>query len=219
MNANRPAPTPHRLSFAVRLSAVVLAVAAMAAGLIYINEGYRSANLPLSPPGQLAPATVRIGAPFDLVDHRGHPTSDRDFAGRKRLIVFASTGERDRILAALQVINSARELAGPAAARLALIWITTDPARDTPEKMSALLAEAPQSDVVGLTGPEPVVRALTRAFFVPDPLAPANPAMQKGAPPAPQVIAYLMDQNGVFLSHRTVPPDPAAFAQWLVQSL
>ena len=219
MNSDRPTISPFS-GLTGRILLGMLAVGLVAVGLIAVNESYRRAELPSAPPADGSGSqSVQIGAPFDLIDHRGQPVSDRSFAGRKRLMIFAAASDRDRILAALQVINSARDLLGPAQADVAALWITTDPVNDTPEKMSAVLAEARTKSWTGLTGPDAAVRALMRAFFIPPPGTTADTGTAKGVPPVPQVTAYLMDEHGGFLSHRTVPPDPTAFAQWLAQSL
>lgn len=203
----------------VYVAAAMLAVVAIAAALIALNEGQRRAEL-LSQPGDAGVAGhTTVGAPFDLVDQNGRAVTDRSFAGRKRLMVFAPAAERDRILATLQVINSARELAAPASDRLACIWIVTDPDRSSPAQRDAILQQAGGTWTV-LTGPEPAIQALMRAFYVPSPRPGSmNSLHPKGAPPAPVATAYLMDEQGSFLSHRTVPPDPAAVAGWLMQSL
>lgn len=197
----------------------MLAVVVAAAALITVNEATRRAELPPESPHSAPPDHTTVGGPFELVDQNGQTVTDRSFAGRKRLMVFAPATERDRILATLQVINSARELAGPAADRIAGIWIVTDPGHSSQQQRAAILAEA-GGRWSALSGPEPVIAALMRAYFVPaTKAAEATAGHRKGAPPAPVVTAYLMDEQGSFLSHRTVPPDPAAVANWLMQSL
>lgn len=192
----------------------MLAVALTAGTAIAVNEVMRRNELQQTSPPVKA---TQVGAPFDLINQSGNRISDRNFAGRKRLMIFAATTEQDSIRAALQVINSARELAGPTMADLACLWITTDPERDTPERLSALLAET-GGDWTALTGSATAIRALMRAYFVPDPEIQSSSPRPKGAPPAAVIVAYLMDENGAFLSHRTVSPDPAAIAYWLTQS-
>lgn len=193
----------------------MLAVVAIAGAAIALNEAMRRTELSEGlPPGQRA----RIGAPFNLIDQNGRRVSDTSFAGRKRLMIFAATSDRDRILATLQVLNAARDQTGPKAVALACIWITTDPERDTPAKLAAVLAET-GGDWTALTGSTETIRILLRGFFVTDANAPPPQHAVKGAPPPAFSIAYLMDENGVFLSHRAISPDPAAIALWLNQSL
>lgn len=211
-DASQPAPARPRRP---RIAAVMLSVIVVAGASITFNEIMRRAELA---DGPVSPQQARVGAPFQLIDHNGHHVSDTSFAGHKRLMIFAAASERDRILATLQVLNAARELAGPKAASLACIWITTDPSNDTPAKLAAVLAET-GGDWTALTGNEEEIRTLLHAYFVPDATAPTSQHGIKGAPPAAVATAYIMDENGAFLSHRTVPPDPAAIAQWLRQSL
>lgn len=213
---DRPVADPRIPRRAPRFLAAVLAVVATAAALIALNETMRRDEL--APPA-VDPSTSPVGARFSLIDQLGRTTTDRSFAGRKRLMIFAPAANRDDILAALQVINSARDLLGHRAESLAAIWIVTDPERSTPEDRARILAEA-GGDWTALTGPKPRVEALMRSFFVPRPQAGAHDAAApKGAPPSSVTLAYLMDEEGRFLSHRTVSPDPAAIALWLQQSL
>ncbi len=207
----QPPARPRRPHFA----AVMLAVVVIAGASIAFNETMRRSDLA---DGSIPLTQVHVGAPFRLVDQNGRQVSDTTFAGRKRLMIFAAASERDRILATLQVLNSARDLAGPKAADLAYIWITTDPDNDEPAKLASVLAEA-GGKWAALTGNNEAIRSLMHAYFVPDAKVPTSPSHAKGAPPTAVTIAYLMDENGAFLSHRTVPPDPAAVAQWLSQSL
>ena len=194
--------------------AIGLAVMGAAAGLIALNESRRTAELAaLTPPAPLA----GVGAPFDLIDQNGRPTTDRSFAGRRRVIIFAPLDASGRARAALQVISSARELLGPSLGDTAFIWINTEPGDNMPARMTALLQDI-AAPWTALTGPSHTIEALARAFYVPT-SRPAAGAGVKGTPPPPATTAFLMDANGAFLSHRTVPPDPVAFAQWLGQSL
>ena len=199
----------------LRFTTIMVSVVVIAGTAIAFNEFKRRAELPEA----LVPhQAAQVGAPFTLRDQNDRQISDTSFKGRKRLMLFAAASERDRILAALQVLNSAREIVGPAADSLAYIWITTDPDNDNPKKLAAVLAEV-GGNWTALTGNKSEIRTLMRAFFVPDTVALTTAPTTKGEPPAPIATAYLMDENGVFLSHRTIPPDPAAMALWLKQSL
>ncbi len=203
----------------IYLLAAMMAVVALAVSLIAANEAFRRSELPTAPLLSVPSGQATVGAPFELVDLSGQSVSDRSFTGRKRLMVFLSAAERDHVLATLQVINSARELASPAADSLVGIWIATDPSQSSPKQRAAILAEA-GGNWSALTGPVSMIRALMRAFFVPSAHTGATTdARRKGAPPALVATVYLMDEQGSFLSHRTVPPDPAAVASWLMQSL
>ncbi len=215
-------PRPPTLLRRLRVVGIMLAVVAIASAAIALNEAMRRAELsggsvPVSG-GSASGQQERLAAPFNLIDQNGRQISDINFAGRKRLMIFAAASERDRILATLQIVNAARDLAGSKAATLACIWITTDPENDTPGRLAALLAQT-GGDWTALTGSKEAIRSLMRAYFVPGADVAAPQHEIKGTPPVAMTTAYLIDEHGLFLSHRTVPPDPAIIGLWLNQSL
>src|SRR4051812_49976842 len=95
-----------------------------------------------SAPPPLEGATM--GGPFTLTDQNGHRVSDRDFAGKYRLVYFGYTFCPDVCPVDMQVIgaglrrfeaeNEAR------AARVQPIFISVDPARDTPAGLRPVVA-------------------------------------------------------------------------------
>ncbi|MFV0367274.1 MAG: SCO family protein [Hyphomicrobiaceae bacterium] len=187
-----------------------------------VNEHRRQADLTAVTPSQKFPAKPgpgRIGATFDLIDQTGKRRTSAGFTGRKMLMIFAALSEKPQTFAALQVLNSARELIGPAAQNIAFVWITTDPVNDTPNRLATALART-GGEWTALTGTTKAIDDLAASYFVPAVLArrTINKAATKGAPPVLATIAYLIDENGAFISHRTLPPDPAAVAQWLLQA-
>ena len=75
---------------------------------------------------------ARVGGPFTLTDQNGQTRSEKDFAGRLMLIYFGYSYCPDVCPTALQVMTGALEILGPKAAAIQPIFITVDPARDTP---------------------------------------------------------------------------------------
>lgn len=212
----------YRRTRAQLIVGTLLLVVAGASALIMVNEHRRQADLTAVTPSQKFPAKPgpgRIGATFDLIDQTGKRRTSAGFTGRKMLMIFAALSEKPQTFAALQVLNSARELIGPAAQNIAFVWITTDPVNDTPNRLATALART-GGEWTALTGTTKAIDDLAASYFVPAVLArrTINKAATKGAPPVLATIAYLIDENGAFISHRTLPPDPAAVAQWLLQA-
>src|SRR3954462_8905425 len=81
-------------------------------------------------------AAAAIGGPYSLVDQNGRAVSDRDFAGRYRIVYFGYTHCPDVCPTDLATISQALTLfekKDPArAAKVQPLFITVDPARDTP---------------------------------------------------------------------------------------
>ena len=117
-----------------------------------------------------------MGGPFALTDQNGRRVSDRDFAGKYRLIYFGYTFCPDVCPTDLQKIGAGMrrfEQSDPGrAARVQPIFITVDPARDTPEVMRRYVANF-HPRLIGLTGSEAEIAATARTFRVtrelPDP--------------------------------------------------
>lgn len=87
-----------------------------------------------------------IGGPFELVDHLGRRVTDRTYRGRLMLIYFGYTGCPDICPANLGKLATALDLAGADTAdNVAFLFITVDPARDTPAHLA---------DYVGLFHPQ-----------------------------------------------------------------
>jgi protein SCO1/2 len=88
-------------------------------------------------------AGAAIGGPFTLVDQDGRTISDRDFAGRYRIVYFGYTHCPDVCptdLATISQALSSFEKSDPKrAARVQPIFVTVDPERDTPAVMKEYL--------------------------------------------------------------------------------
>jgi protein SCO1 len=179
----------------------VLLAAAM---LIAAGVGWLRFAAPSAPPGNLVGAS--IGGPFALIDQDGRPLRDTDFAGRWRLMYFGYGFCPDvcptdlallgRGLAAFEAQDAAR------GARVAPVFITIDPQRDTPAVLKPFVA-AFHPRLVGLTGSQDQITAVARAFGVyakrMETGDPENYLMDHSA------MVYLFDPDGkpvAFLPHQ-----------------
>ena len=142
---------------------LVLAIAVAIAGLL----GWMRFAAPPAPQGNLAGAS--LGGPFTLTDQNGQTVREADFAGRYRLIYFGYGFCPDvcptdlallgRGLKAFEASDAAR------GARVAPIFITIDPQRDTPAALKPFVA-AFHPRLVGLTGTPDQIAAVARAYGV-----------------------------------------------------
>ncbi len=140
-----------------------------AAAAIAVFPEARQALLPSSGPTTTGKALV--GGPFTLTDDTGKQVTDKDYRGRYMLVFFGYTSCPDICPAGLQLISAALENLGKKADRITPIFISIDPARDTPEKLGAYVKNF-NPRLVGLTGtperdrepsPRPT-RSTTRKF-------------------------------------------------------
>jgi protein SCO1/2 len=124
-----------------------------------------------SPAGGTEPplAGARIGGPFTLTDQSGARFDSRRLEGKYRLVYFGYTFCPDVCPVDLQQIGLALkrfEADDPArAARLQPLFITTDPARDTPAVLKEYVA-AFHPRLIGLTGSAEEIAAVSKAYGV-----------------------------------------------------
>lgn len=112
---------------------------------------------------------ARIGGAFTLIDQDGKPTHWDDFKGKYRLVYFGYTYCPDVCPMDLQKIMQAFsrfEKARPAlAAKLQPIFISVDPARDTPAVLKPYVA-AFHPRLIGLTGSSEQIARVAKDFVV-----------------------------------------------------
>ena len=142
-------------------------------------------------------AGARIGGPFTLVGGDGQTVSDRDFAGKYRLMYFGYTFcpdvcpvDMQRLAAGYRALT---ERDPARAARLQPIFVTVDPERDTPAVVKQFTA-AFDPRFVGLTGSPEAIARVAQAYLIPY-------AKREGATPGSYLVdhgrqAYLMGPDG-----------------------
>jgi protein SCO1/2 len=121
------------------------------------------------PAGEPPLAGARIGGAFSLIDQDGRPVTDRDFAGRYRIVYFGYTFCPDVCPTDVQNIAAALKLLErdePALARrIVPVFITIDPARDTPAALKRFVT-AFHSRLVGLTGTPAQIAKVAKAYGI-----------------------------------------------------
>jgi cytochrome oxidase Cu insertion factor (SCO1/SenC/PrrC family) len=85
-------------------------------------------------------ASPAVGGPFTLTDQNGATRSDKDFRGKVMLIYFGYTYCPDACPTTLQAISQTLDMIGNEASKVQPIFISVDPARDTPEQLKAYAA-------------------------------------------------------------------------------
>jgi protein SCO1/2 len=139
---------------------ILLAFAGLCA-LSACGSGTRNAEPPL--------AGARIGGPFTLVNQDGQTVSDMDFAGKWRAVYFGYSFCPDICPLDLQRLMQGYRLFAkdhPAeAAKLQPIFISVDPARDTPAVLKRYV-EAFGAPLIGLTGTDAQLAAAAKAYGV-----------------------------------------------------
>jgi len=139
---------------------------------------------------------VAIGGPFTLEDGGGAPVSDTAFRGRWMLVYFGYTHCPDACPTALNDMANALDLLGPQRRKVAPLFITVDPERDTPAVMRDY-AQAFGTEIVPLTGTAAQVEAAEKEYHV---YAAKHPNKSGGYDMDHSSIIYLMDPAGKFVA-------------------
>jgi protein SCO1 len=138
-----PRATPRPLFAALLLAAVVFVGAALFLAF-ELDEGPRGAARTW-----LGDA---IGGPFRLVDQNGRRVADTDLRGKWLLVYFGYTHCPDACPTALNNIAlTFRDLGAPLRREIRPVFITIDPARDTPQAMKDYV-QSFDAPIVALTG-------------------------------------------------------------------
>lgn len=131
--------------------------------------------------GEWSGSPVLMGAPapdFALTAHDGRTVRLSDFRDRVTVIFFGFTHCPDVCPGTMASLARAREQLGAAGDDLQVLFITVDPARDTPDRLRQYLGNF-DPEFLGLTGEEAVIQEVADsygAFFVRrDPAEPAAP--------------------------------------------
>ncbi len=106
-----------------------------------------------------------VRSKFTLTDHTGRAVTEADFAGRWQLVFFGFTYCPDICPTTLAYMASVLDLLGDKADRVASLFITVDPERDTVPIMAEFVS-AFHPRLIGLTGSAEQVAAAAEEFKV-----------------------------------------------------
>jgi protein SCO1 len=160
--------------------------------------------LPLSacqPAGEAqAPLTgAKMGGPFSLINQNGKRMSERDFAGKYRLIYFGYTFCPDvcptDVQKLMQGYRALEQSDKAKADRLQPIFISVDPARDTPPALKQFVSSF-HPKLIGLTGSEAEVDKVAKAYGV---------YFERGTPNAQGVYLVNHSSNAVLYGPQGQP--------------
>ena len=127
-----------------------------------------------------------LGGPFRLESAAGRTVTDRSFRGRYMLVYFGYTHCPDVCPTTLANVAGALRELGPAAGRLAAVFISVDPTRDTPAvigRYTALFSKR----IVGLTGTPAEIARVAGEYHV----------YYKKHPDGPGKLDYSVDHSSL----------------------
>lgn len=118
---------------------------------------------PTAAPSTETPASY--GGAFILIDHHGKTVMDEDFRGKYMLVAFGYTSCPDICPTMLTDLTHAVDLLGEEGAAVQPLFVTLDPARDTPARLADYVSSfSPR--LTGLTGPEALIADVARKYRI-----------------------------------------------------
>lgn len=147
------------------LRRIRLAIWAGAAALLLFAGGalVLRAYMPAPVPQARTIGEADVRSQYSLTDHTGRAVTQADFAGQWQLVFFGFTNCPDVCPTTLAYLASVLDLLGPDADRVAPLFITVDPARDTVPVMAQYVAKF-HPRLIGLTGTEAQVAEAEQNF-------------------------------------------------------
>ncbi|MBE2993433.1 SCO family protein [Sphingomonas sp. CFBP 13603] len=150
-----------------------------------------------APPAKPPLEGARIGGAFTLTDQNGKTVTEQAFAGKYRIMYFGYTFCPDVCPTDVQAIGAAvkkLEASDPAlAAKIVPVFVTVDPARDTPAVLKQFVS-AFHPRMVGLTGTDAQIARIKTEYAVYSSKGDASPGGGYLVNHSRQ--AYLMDPDG-----------------------
>src|SRR5665213_949698 len=114
--------------------------------------------------GPSAPSPSAIGGPFSLVEQDGRTVTDADFKGEPKLVFFGYTHCPDVCPTKLFDMTQVFQKLGPDK-KVAGLFITVDPERDTPAVMKDYMSSF-DPRIVGLSGSREAIDPVLKEFRV-----------------------------------------------------
>jgi protein SCO1/2 len=147
--------------------------------------------------GILAPRqqTAAVGGPFQMTDQSGRTVDDSVLKGKWSAVFFGFTQCPDACPTTLFALAQTQKLLGDRAKDFQTVFISVDPARDTPKQLAVYLSnDAFPKGTVGLTGTPAQVDATAKAYHVFHQKAGDGPDYTVNH----STMTYLMDKHGRF---------------------
>ena len=199
--------------FRIVFISMSLALAAIVAALILVNP----------PPGTApvaAAGNAAIGGPFQLVDQNGRAVDQRVLNGKWTAVFFGYTYCPSACPTALQSLAAVQDKLGARARDFQIVFISIDPARDTPAKLKEYLSTHgfPQG-VIGLTGTPQQVDRAAKAYRVIYAKQPSTDGNASDYLMDHTTFIYLMNPQGRFAAVLTQEESPQAEAAQIIKDM
>lgn len=143
-----------------------------------------------------------VGGTYSATDHTGAAVESTQLLGKYQLLFFGFTSCPDICPSGLANMSTALDLLGSDAVQFQPVFVSIDPARDTPAVMTEYLSNFHES-FIGLTGTDEQIAHLAKTYRV------YYGRSSTSAPDDPHYnmdhssIIYVMDCDGHYIKHFT----------------
>ena len=196
-----------------RLLVLAVALILLLGGLVGLSVFWQSnSNADTASSGK-----ALIGGPFSLINQHGERMTEKDFSGKFMLTYFGYTFCPDFCPLGLSTITEALELVeNDQAARVAPVFFSVDPARDTVDQLADYAPNFHPS-LIALTGTDDEVAAAAKAYriyyAIPDHDGGDDYAVDHST------FIYLMGPDGTYRTHFNHNASPEEIAERLKEEL
>jgi len=187
----------------VIISLSALAIGAALAVMLISSPGPRPVKVKNS-------GAAAIGGAFTLTNHLGQKVTEKSLLGKYSLIFFGFTYCPDVCPVAMQNMTAALDMLGDEADKITPVFITTDPERDTVEKVAEHVSAFHKS-FIGLTGTTEQIKTASKAYRIYSAKR-KNGDMPDGYSIDHASIIYFMGTDGKYLTHFNHSTPPKAMA-------
>lgn len=147
-------------------NALALACLVLTGGSVNAHDGHKKsvASAPSDDVGH-AMSRADVATIYGLIDQSGKPAGPERFKGRFSLVVFGYTACPDVCPTALTHVVSVMEQLGPRASYVQPVFVTFDPARDTPEVLGEYVSHFDKR-TLALTGSPAAIKSVQEGYGV-----------------------------------------------------
>ncbi len=194
MSTKPPTSSSATLGSEGKIKAAAIVVGLMLVLILGYIAGQSSLFRPYTYKGhELQP--VKAAPDFQLVDQNGHPFTLSSLRGRTVMMFFGYTYCPDACPATLTKFRQIRQQLGSDADKVAFVFVTVDPERDTPARLKEYLQNVDPT-FIGLTGDKAVLEKVWKDYGVYAEKEPAPTGSAVGYYMAHSSFTYLIDGNG-----------------------
>jgi protein SCO1/2 len=159
-------------------------------------------------------ATANIGGPFQLTDQSGKRVTEASYKGGPMIVFFGFTHCPDVCPTTLFEMSEVLKRI-PKDKKVAALFVTVDPERDTPALLKEYLSSF-DPRISGLTGSREEIDAALKAYRV---FAKKVPQENGEYSMDHSAIIYLMDKQGRFVNALNMQQPPEAVAREILRQM